>query len=469
MQYGLIGEHLSHSYSREIHEQIAGYSYELKELAPSELPAFLHKKEFRAINVTIPYKQAVIPFLDEIEEQAEQIGAVNTIVNRDGRLKGFNTDFSGMRALIQKLGLKLQGKKVLILGTGGTSKTAHAVCKSLNAGEILHVSRSGNARGSSPEPGSPQPSESGVSGSLLSPAGDAPKGTAGEIQPADGRAAAGREGSWKIVSYTEAESLHTDAQIIINTTPCGMFPKTGETPIRLSAFLNLEGVVDAVYNPLRSNFVLDAQERGLPGEGGLYMLAAQAVFACGFFLDREMSEEDIRRAFWNVLRQKRNIVLCGMPSCGKTTVSAKLGEDLGMKVVDTDSEIVKRAGMEIAEFSRKNGERAFRDLESEVVREVSGRTGIIIATGGGAVLRKENVRALKRNGILVFIDRPLSLLTATPDRPFSSNPKALRQRFEERYDIYCNVCDLRVDGARTVEEVAGEILAQAAQDSGSGA
>lgn len=407
MQYGLIGEHLSHSYSKEIHEQIADYTYELKELEKDQLDLFMRKKDFQAINVTIPYKQDVIPYLDEIEEQAAAIGAVNTVVNRNGRLFGYNTDFSGMRALIRRLGAELKGKKVLILGTGGTSKTAHAVAESLNAGEILHVSR---------------------------------KETEGAI------------------TYSKAQAEHSDAQIIINTTPSGMFPKTEGCPIALSAFSNPEAVIDVVYNPLRTNLVLDAQERGIPAEGGLYMLAAQAVYACGHFLNREVSGEEIDRAFQSVRKQKRNLVLCGMPSCGKTTAAKRLQEILGKEVTDTDVETVKRIGMEIAEFSALHGETAFRDAESEAVKEAAQKSGCIIATGGGAVLRTENVRELKRNGILVFIDRPLSLLQATPDRPFSSSPEALAKRFEERYDIYRRVCDVRVDGSRSIDEVAEEII-----------
>lgn len=409
MQYGLIGEHLSHSYSKEIHEQIADYSYELTELAPEQVEAFMRRKEFRAINVTIPYKQKVIPFLDGIDPQAEKIGAVNTVVNKEGRLLGYNTDFSGMLALAKRLGLQFQGKKVLILGTGGTSKTAHAVAESLGAKEILHVSRSGEG---------------------------------------------------EAVSYREAEELHKDAQILINTTPCGMYPKAEDQPISLSGFSKLEGVMDAVYNPLRTNLVLEAGSRGIPAEGGLYMLAAQAVFACGYFLDREVKTEEIDHAFQNVRNQKRSIVLCGMPSCGKTTVSKILKELTGKEVIDTDAEIIRRIGMEIAEFSALHGEQAFREVESEVVKEVSQTGGRIIATGGGAILREDNVTALKRNGILVFIDRPLSLLQATPDRPFSSSPEALAKRFEERYEIYCRVADLRVDGSETPEAVAANIIRQ---------
>ena len=411
MEYGLIGGKLGHSYSKEIHEQIADYEYELKELKPEELDGFLRDRAFRAINVTIPYKQDVIPYLDEVEEQAKRIGAVNTIVNRDGKLFGYNTDLPGMLALLRRIGADLSGKKVLILGTGGTSKTAHAAAEYLAAGEILHVSRS-----------------------------------------------AAKEGFFRTVTYQEAQSEHTDAQVILNTTPSGMFPNIEEVPIDLSCFPKLEGVLDAVYNPLRTNFVLDAKEHGAKAEGGLFMLAAQAVYACGHFLNRTVSEAEILKAFQSVRDEKRNLVLCGMPSCGKTTVAARLSELTGRCVIDTDERIVKRIGMEIAAFSAQRGEQAFRDVESEVVKEAASESGVIIATGGGAVLRNENVRALKRNGLLFFIDRPLEMLTATADRPFSASPEALKKRFEERYDRYCSVADIHLDGSGTIEEVAQAVL-----------
>lgn len=415
MEYGLIGGVLGHSYSKEIHEQIADYQYELKELKPEELDGFMRARDFKAINVTIPYKQDVIPYLDFIDEQAKEIGAVNTIVNRDGKLFGYNTDFAGMTALIKKIGLTLQGKKVLILGTGGTSKTAHAAAKALGADGIFHVSRRVSEK-----------------------SGD-------------------REGQRRI-TYEEAKTVHGDAQILINTTPSGMYPKTEGCPIDITCFPRLEGVVDAVYNPLRSNLVLDALEKGIPAEGGLYMLSAQAVYACGHFLDRDVREDEIEKAFRAVRREKQNIVLCGMPSCGKTTVAARLKELTGRDVIDTDERIVERIGMEIAAFSKEKGEKAFRDIESQVVQEAALESGRIIATGGGAVLREENVRALKRNGCLFFIDRPLEKLVATPDRPFSSDPAALKKRYEERYAIYCRTADVRIEGSGTIEETAGRIL-----------
>ena len=411
MEYGLIGRVLGHSYSKEIHEQIADYQYELKELEPSELEAFLTQRDFKAINVTIPYKQDVIPFLDFVDEAAAAIGAVNTIVNREGKLYGYNTDFAGMKALAQRLAFDMDGKKVLILGTGGTARTATAVAHAMGAAEIFCVSRDPekveNAKGLPP-----------------------------------------------IVSYEDAQTIHADAAYIINTTPCGMYPRVEQIPIDLSRFIDPEGVLDVIYNPLRTNLVLEAQELEIPAEGGLYMLAAQAVFACGHFLDWQMRPDDIDAAFQGVWKQKRNIVLCGMPSCGKTTIGRKLAEAFGMKLIDTDECCVNKMGMEIAEYAALCGESAFRDVESAAVEEAAAESGVIIATGGGAILRERNVRAIKRNGILIFIDRPLELLEATPDRPFSADPEALKRRFEERYEIYCMTADLRVDGSGSVDEVA---------------
>ena len=417
MEYGLIGGVLGHSYSKEIHEQIADYEYELKELAPDELDAFMKERPFKAINVTIPYKQDVIAYLDWIDDKAKEIGAVNTIVNRDGKLYGYNTDYAGMRALVERIGVDLQDKKVLILGTGGTSKTARAVAQSFDAGEILNVSRK---------------------------------------KPEDRQASDQKQ--IKTVTYQEAETLHADAQYIINTTPCGMYPKTDQKPIDLSRFPDLEGVLDVIYNPLRTRLILEAQELEIPAEGGLYMLAAQAVYACGHFLNWEMRAEEIEKAYKNVVQEKRNLVLCGMPSSGKTTVGKCLAEVFGRKLIDTDELVVQKIGMPIAEYTALCGEQAFRDIESAAVKEAASENGVIIATGGGAILREENVRALKQNGILFFIDRPLELLTATPDRPFSSDPEALRKRYEERYDIYCHVADCRVDGSGNAESVAAEII-----------
>ena len=412
MKYGLIGEHLKHSYSCEIHAQIADYEYELHEIPPSGLGGFLKKREFNAINVTIPYKQDVIPYLDEISDTAKRIGAVNTIVNRNGRLYGDNTDFAGMLALAKHIGVDMKGKKVLILGTGGASKTGHALAEYMGAESVFYVSRSG------------------------------------------------KDGS---ISYEQAVTEHSDAQIIINATPVGMFPKQDGRPIDISAFPKLEGVIDAIYNPLRTNLILDAQERGIPAEGGLYMLSAQAVHASAVFLDIPLDESLVDKAFKSVKNDKQSIVLIGMPSSGKTTVGRILSEKCGKQLADTDEYIVRKIGMPISDFFAKFGEAEFRRIEKETVAELSATGGRIIATGGGAVLDPENVRALKQNGVLVFLDRRPENLVATDDRPLASRRSALEKLYAERYDIYCAAAELHIDANTTPEAEADAILKELAK------
>ena len=412
MKYGLIGEHLKHSYSCEIHAQIADYEYELHEIPPSGLGGFLKKREFNAINVTIPYKQDVIPYLDEISDTAKRIGAVNTIVNRNGRLYGDNTDFAGMLALARHIGVDMKGRKVLILGTGGASKTGHALAEYMGAESVYYVSRSG------------------------------------------------KDGS---ISYEQAVTEHSDAQIIINATPVGMFPKQDGRPIDISAFPKLEGVIDAIYNPLRTNLILDAQERGIPAEGGLYMLSAQAVHASAVFLDIPLDESLVDKAFKSVKNDKQSIVLIGMPSSGKTTVGRILAEKCGKQLADTDEYIVRKIGMPISDFFAKFGEAEFRRIEKETVAELSATGGRIIATGGGAVLDPENVRALKQNGVLVFLDRRPENLVATDDRPLASRRSALEKLYTERYDTYCAAAELHIDANTTPEAEADAILKELAK------
>ena len=412
MKYGLIGEHLKHSYSCEIHAQIADYEYELHEIPPSGLGGFLKKREFNAINVTIPYKQDVIPYLDEISDTAKRIGAVNTIVNRNGRLCGDNTDFAGMLALARHIGVDMKGRKVLILGTGGASKTGHALAEYMGAQSVFYVSRSG------------------------------------------------KDGS---ISYEQAVTEHSDAQIIINATPVGMFPKQDGRPIDISAFPKLEGVIDAIYNPLRTNLILDAQERGIPAEGGLYMLSAQAVHASAVFRDIPLDESLVDKAFKSVKNDKQSIVLIGMPSSGKTTVGRILAEKCGKQLADTDEYIVRKIGMPISDFFAKHGEAEFRKIEKETVAELSATGGRIIATGGGAVLDPENVRALKQNGVLVFLDRRPENLIATDDRPLASRRSALEKLYAERYDIYCAAAELHIDANTTPEAEAYAILKELAK------
>lgn len=406
MQYGLIGERLGHSYSREIHEKITDYKYELLELKPDELGDFLSKKEFFGINVTIPYKQAVIPYLDEVSEMAKSIGAVNTIVNRSGKLYGYNTDFAGMRELIRYAGIDIKDKKVMILGTGGTSKTAHAVVQSLGANDIIHVSR--------------------------------------------------RIGE-NTVTYDDAIKLHTDTQVIVNTTPVGMYPNENGKPIDIAYFDRLEGIVDAVYNPLQTNFVLDGKKRNISACGGLYMLAAQAVYASALFLDKNIEQSLIDKAFNLVMKQKENIVLIGMPTSGKTTVGNLLAEMTQKQFYDTDMMITTKIGT-ISDYITQNGEPAFRTVEREAISEIARLSGCIIATGGGSVLDPANVLTLKRNGRLIFLDRSLNNLQTSPDRPLSSDINRLVKLYEIRYPIYKAAADICVDGNMQPLDVAKAVL-----------
>lgn len=405
-RYGCIGKKLTHSFSREIHGKLADYPYELMELTEEEIAPFFAKKDFAAINVTIPYKQTVIPYLDVISPVAERIGAVNTIVNRDGKLYGYNTDYYGMKALIQRIGVDLAGKKVLILGTGGTGKTARVLASDLGAARILTVSRKKT---------------------------DA------------------------YITYEEAVSLHGDAQVIINTTPSGMYPDCGSRPIDVGAFPQLEGVVDVVYNPLRTNLVLDARERGIKAEGGLYMLVMQAVVAVERFLDTTVPKEAADRVYASVFAAKENIVLTGMPGSGKSTVGRLLDLE-GFSFVDTDTEIEKRCGCPIRELIGEKGETCFRDLETEVIRELASVGGRVIATGGGAILREGNVRSLKRNGRLFFLDAALSRLQATDSRPLSNTRQKLEQLYARRIGIYRGTADVTVPELATPQEEADYII-----------
>lgn len=404
-QYGCIGKKLTHSFSREIHAKLADYKYELMELSEEEIAPFFAKKDFAAINVTIPYKQTVIPYLDCVSPVAQRIGAVNTIVNKDGKLCGYNTDYYGMKALIARVGIDLSGKKVLILGTGGTSKTARVLASDLGAGEILTVSRRKTA---------------------------------------------------EFINYEEAVRDHTDAQVIINTTPSGMYPNCEDKPIDIGCFPRLEGVIDAIYNPLRTNLILDARQRGIPAEGGLYMLVMQAVVAVEFFLDTSIPKETADRVFAEIYASKENIVLTGMPGSGKSTLG-KLLDAEGFACFDTDAEIEKRCGCAIKDLIPEKGEAYFRDLESEVVREISSSGCRVISTGGGAILREENVRYLRRNGKLFFLNAALSRLRATDDRPLSDTEDKLKQLYAQRLPIYQETADVIVPDMATPLEEANYI------------
>lgn len=404
MKYGLIGEKLGHSFSKTIHEKIADYTYELKEIAKHELDSFMKQRDFCGINVTIPYKSEVIPYLDYIDPIAQKIGAVNTIVNRDGKLFGYNTDFGGLKALTEKSGFDYKNKKVLILGTGGTSKTAEVVAEHLGAKDIIKVGR--------------------------------------------------REK----VNYENVCSLHSDADYIINTTPLGMYPDCEGFAVDASFFKNLKGVTDVVYNPLKTRLCLMAEELGVKSSNGLYMLVCQAVLACEFFTGKKLNVEKITdQIYCEIVKEKQNIVLIGMPGSGKTTIGKALASELCKDLVDTDEMIVSECGV-ISDIFKNKGEKYFREIEAQQVKKAAAMNGKVIATGGGAVLKKENIDALKQNGVIFFLNRPLSDIIPTSDRPLSSDYEALQKRFNERYDIYVASADKEIFVDGKIENAVKKIM-----------
>ena len=405
MKYGLIGAKLGHSFSKIIHEAVSDYQYDLVELDKSQLEPFLTKRDFCGINVTIPYKKDVIPYLDSISDEARSIGAVNTIVNKNGKLCGYNTDYYGMKMLIERQGIELAGKNALILGTGGTSLTARAVLNALGVKHIYQASRSSG------------------------------------------------EG---LVGYDEIYRL--DVDFIINTTPVGMFPNNDAKLISLDRFDNLCGVIDVIYNPLCTNLIVEAKSRGIKASGGLFMLVVQAIYAKMFFLDEELDLPAIDKAYNLLLNQKQNIVLTGMPSSGKTTLGKKLSRKLDMSFVDTDVLIEQKIGSDIASFIKANGEPRFREIEREVVKEVSSKQGFIISTGGGVILSADNMRNLKQNGLVVFINRSLDLLRPTSSRPLSSNRSDLEKRYAERLPLYKKYADITTDNNADIQTAVENIL-----------
>ncbi len=407
VMYGLIGEKLGHSFSKEIHEKLAPYTYSLTELSPTEADGFFRAKNFKAVNVTIPYKEKVIPYLDFIDPVAQEIGAVNTVVCKDGKLYGYNTDFYGLKNLFFHAGVDVKDKKVAVLGTGGTSKTATAVCKALGAREIVKVSRK---------------EENGA------------------------------------VSYQTLYEKHADVQVLVNTTPVGMYPNAHSCPVETDKFSALSGVIDVVYNPLKTELVLRAEERNIPAEGGLYMLVCQAVKASELFLDKQYPEDTAEKIYREILQAKKNIVLVGMPSSGKTTLSTLLAKKLNRPAIDTDRTVEEKTGRKIPDIFACDGEEEFRALEEEAVKEAAAQTGVVIATGGGVVLNKRNVKNLKKNGKIYFLDRPLKLLTATADRPLTKDIDGMKKRYEERYEKYLAAADTVVKADKSLEEEINEIL-----------
>ncbi len=396
MRCGLLGRKLGHSYSPQIHRLLGDYEYTLFEKEPEELEAFLKSGDFTGLNVTMPYKQSVLPYLDELSEVAQRLGAVNTVIRRNGKLTGHNTDYFGFRYLVEKSGLDVAGKKALVLGSGGASKTAMTVLEELGA-TVTVISRRGE---------------------------------------------------------NNYENLDLSADLLVNTTPLGMYPHTGFSPVDLSGFTRLCGVLDVVYNPARTQLLMDAERLGIPAFGGLSMLVAQAKEAAEWFTGKSVDDCEIARIEGSLRRQTENIILIGMPGCGKTTVGKRLAEALNRPFADTDAIIEEKAGMPIPDIFAKFGEAHFRALETQAAAEVGKQSGLVIATGGGMVTRAENFPLLHQNSSTIWLHRDVHLL-ATDGRPLSQKLHAL---YENRRDFYEKFADHFVDNGGSIEKTVEDIL-----------
>ena len=397
---GLLGKTLGHSYSPLIHSYLGQYEYRLFEKQPHELEDFLKRGEFEGLNVTMPYKKDVIPYLDALSPIAARLGAVNTIVRREGKLIGHNTDYAGFLSMVHRSGLDPAAKKVLILGSGGASATAVAVMEDLGA-DVVVISRSGEN------------------------------------------------------NYNNLYSLHTDAAIIVNTTPVGMYPNTDFSPISISAFPGLDGVLDVIYNPTNTMLLQFAQESGVYGMSGLWMLVAQAREASEWFQNATIPEERLAEIYRTVKAQMENIVLIGMPGCGKTTVGKALADKLGRQFFDADAEIAKKANMSIPEIFAKEGEEGFRSREIKVLSELGKQSGLVIATGGGCVTFSINHSFLHQNGRIFWLQRDISQLP-TDGRPLSQKGN-LEEMYRIRKPLYENFADVIIEN-ETVEQAVQQIM-----------
>lgn len=402
MNCGLLGRTLGHSYSPQIHSYLGAYSYVLFEKEPDEVADFVRNGDYTGLNVTIPYKKEVIPYLDELSPTAQKMGCVNTIVRRkDGTLFGHNTDYFGFLSMVKRSRIPVAGKKVLVLGSGGASNTAVNALTGLGA-EAVVISRSGE-------------------------------------------------------NHYGNLHLHADASVIVNTTPVGMYPKTGAAPVSLKQFPHLEGVLDVIYNPARTQLLLEAEEMGLPYENGLWMLVAQAKESAEYFTGTTIDDSVIARIHRKLSAQMQNIVLIGMPGCGKSTIGSALAQALKRPLVDTDEQILRLAGKSIPRIFAEDGEPAFRDWETQALAEQGKRSGAIIATGGGCVTQARNYPLLHHNGVIFWLQRDIGLLP-TDGRPLSQSHK-LSDLYAQREPMYEAFADYRIENNGLAEETVKAILA----------
>ena len=401
MKSGLLGRKLGHSYSPQIHEYLGSYSYDLFEREPNEIEDFLRNGDFTGINVTIPYKKDVIPFLDELSPTAVKMGSVNTVVRRkDGSLFGHNTDYFGFTSMVHRSGIQVAGKKVLVLGSGGTSNTAVKALEDLGA-QVIIVSRSGEN------------------------------------------------------NYDNLH-VHQDAAVIVNTTPVGMYPNTGVSPVDLSRFPVLEGVLDVIYNPAKTQLLLDAEKLGLPHENGLWMLVAQAKEAAEYFGGSPLPDSIIEIVYNKMSAKMKNIILVGMPGSGKSTIAALLAEQLGRSIVDADQKVIELAGKSIPDIFAEDGEVIFRQWETQALVDLGKKSQLIIATGGGCVTQQRNYPLLHQNGMIFWLQRELDLLP-TDGRPLSQIQK-LSDMYSMRKPMYEAFSDYQIDNNGTCQETVNQIL-----------
>lgn len=403
MRCGLLGKKLGHSYSPQIHSHLGNYTYDLFEKAPDELEDFLKNADFSGLNVTMPYKKDVIAYCSELTDCAKKLASVNTIVKRkDGTLIGHNTDYFGFHAMLSKSGLSLSGKKVLVLGSGGASATVTAVLQEQNA-LVVVVSRSG-------------------------------------------------EDNYRNLSK------HEDASVIVNTTPVGMYPNTGNSPVDLALFPHLEGVLDIIYNPAKTQLLLDAEHRGLITENGLWMLVAQAKESAEWFTETTIADDKISEIHSILQKQMENIVLIGMPGCGKSTIGKEIAHVLGRTFVDTDTQIEKLAGCTIPAIFSQYGEERFRQYETAVINEFGKQSALVIATGGGSVTRPENYELLHQNSRIIWIKRDISILP-TEGRPLSQQNQ-LTEMYHIRKPMYQAFADDTVTNDGNICDTVHHILSK---------
>lgn len=402
---GLIGKKLGHSFSKEIHEQFYK-EYALMEV--SDLDAFMQQKAFDAINVTIPYKEAVLPYLDCQSEEVSKIGACNTIVKQDGKLVGYNTDYYGFMYMLKKHKVNLEGKKIVILGYGGASKAVIAVLKDLKISNYLIC----------------KPTK-----------------------------------TQNTITYQELYANHRDSSVIINTSYVGMYPNNDDRVIDLTYFKELDCVIDLIYNPLKTNLIVDAQKRKIKAIGGLEMLVAQAIKSISLFLNQAFHETLIDEIYQSLLKKKYNLVLIGPSYSGKTTIGAYLAEMLDYKLIDIDAEIEKEIKMNISMFFTLHGEKAFRILEEKIIKTYAKMHHNIIITGAGAVINPRNMQRLLQNGYIYSIDRPMEHIVLDSTRPLATNMQQLKQLNVTRKALYDKYCDEKIMNHTTIQACA-EVIAK---------